>query len=101
MMAAYLGLIANEVLTQVPKQSVFKEWSVQLSKRMLEHASTITEGIYGGEEQVLLCAWRHQWSRQFSHQREVHLAPCAHHPNLNFQIKHRNPELSLQPHQVR
>lgn len=46
MIASYLALAANELITKVPANSVYKNWSDLLSKRMLEHSAKITKGIY-------------------------------------------------------
>lgn len=46
MVSSYLALVANEVLNQVPSNSVFRSWSEKLSARMLEHSSRIRESIY-------------------------------------------------------
>lgn len=46
MAASYLALVANDVLSQVPADSVFKSWSRQLSQRMLAHSDRIRQSIY-------------------------------------------------------
>ena len=46
MISSYLGLVANDVLSKVPSNSVFKSWSDKLSVRMLEHSVRIRDSIF-------------------------------------------------------
>lgn len=46
MAASYLALVAKDVLSQVPVNSVFRSWSESLSKRMLVHSDRIRTSIY-------------------------------------------------------
>jgi len=46
MISKYLELVAVDVLSQVPKNSVFRSLSQRLSQRMLDHSQRIKEGIY-------------------------------------------------------
>lgn len=46
MMSAYLKLVTKDLLSQVPKSSVFKNWSDKLTVRMNEHSDRIRESIY-------------------------------------------------------
>lgn len=45
MISSYLRLVANDVLSKVPSNSVFKSWSNKLASKMLQFANGIKAGI--------------------------------------------------------